>query len=135
MSNEAVSFENILPESVLQRVLQPINEKAGESELYRRYYPIFRGFEEFDMLRFLTRDYIEKFEQALQDFLSCMRCDGHCRSSLSGRNQTGQKHYYFAISYDGMKFYKGACPVFIARECPGVAARKEEIRKLLIREE
>lgn len=137
---ETMSFEEVLSERVTAKIQEPVDDRADKVDLYRRYQPILRGFEEFNMRRFLTRDYIHFFELVLYDFARCLKCNGSCTSSIyqSPKNEDDlqrQPHMYFSLSYGGMKFYNGAHPVFVAKECPGVAKRKEQIRKMLIKEE
>lgn len=139
MVDEAMDFETVLSEKVRKALQRPADNQSDVADLYRRYQPILRGFEEFNMRRFLSWEHINLFEQALQDFARCLKCNGSCTSSIyqPPRNQNDkqrQPHMYFGLSYNAMKSIDGARPVFMAKECPGVAERKAEIRKMLIKE-
>lgn len=131
--SECISH-NIIPQKYRELASQKITEDDNIEKLMQRYYPIFRGFEQFDMRRFLSGEikynpYIKKFETALQDFWTCVNCDGNgCKCS---HFVTGGTPIYFALDYFGFKMYQGKYPAFHLVRCPGVTERKKEIVDLL----
>lgn len=122
------AFE-LLPQELCESITNQAKKSPDKTiNLYRRYYPIIRGFEEYDMRNYITQlEYRHLFETALKDFVACIRCDGTtCRTSV-GNNK------YFGLSKRSMHFYRQYNrPEFAVFECPGVATRKQQIREALI---
>lgn len=121
-------FLDVIPEKYLALAGQPL--KDGDN-LCERFRLVLRGFEKFG-IRDSVPEYLNQFETALADLAACSKCLGKCCTSV---HIDGGKPMYFGLDYRGMNFYNAGKPVFVVHACPGVTERKEQIKKLLIRQQ
>ncbi len=106
--------------AIEQRIAQ------DEASAQDRYRVLFRGFEQYDLQQYIP-DLRLQFSEALHDLIACLRCDGNtCNTICGGRS-------YYALHKGDTEFRHGR-PAFRIFECPGVAMRKEELRRLYVAE-
>lgn len=118
-------IKNLIPEKFLQRAQ---TELAVHEDLNERFALVIRGYEEFNLQRFLE-SYKYDFELVLQDYLKCIQCNGICRTNVYTNGGTPM---YQGLDYNAIKFIRGAYPLFKVFICPGVTERKVQIKEQLI---
>jgi len=119
----ATALQNVLPDALLRSIEQSMG-KDDEAGAQERYRILLRGFEQYNLQQRIPNYRIE-FAQALHDLIACLRCDGNtCRTKCG--NQC-----YYALHRRDIEFYGGR-PMFRIFTCPGVAERKEQLRRLYV---
>ena len=121
-------FSDIIPEKYLALASRELQDGDNLSE---RFWLVLRGFEKFEITDCIP-EYIKQFETALADIVACTKCLGKCGTSIY---IDGGRPMYFGLDYRGMNFYGSGKPIFTVHMCPGVTQRKEQIKKLLVRQD
>lgn len=115
-------IKSLIPERYFQKARIDV---TSHEDLNERFALVLRGFEEFDLQRFLvTRKY--DFEAVLQDMLKCIQCDGNCHSGI---HTNGGIPIYQGLDYEYIRIYHQ--PAVKAIVCPGAAERKRQIKEQL----
>lgn len=113
----AAMLQNVLPDALLRSIEQ--NLVDDEVSAIDRYKILLRGFEKYDLQKHIQNNLL-KFDEALRDLIACLHCTGTCRTKCGNG-------YYYALHRHDIESY-GNRPKFRVFECPGVAARKEQLR-------
>ncbi len=114
-----------LPSSFFRRAGGKVED---DGNLALRFAPVLRGLEEFGLSE-RVGEYRYGLEDALQDLVGCIRCDGRCRSRLY---IPGGVPMYWGLDRVGIRAARGRMVLFKAFRCPGVDRRKLEIQRLLV---